>query len=50
MASQRCLCPTPKISEYVILRGKRDFADIIKVTDLKREDDFRLSSCVHLVT
>ena len=33
MVLQRSLIPEP--CEYAILRGKRDFADGIKVTDLK---------------
>lgn len=50
MVPQRCLCPLPTASEYVTLRGKRDFAGITKATDLKREDDLILSSRAHLIT
>ena len=32
---QRCPRPNPGLCEYVTLRGKRDFADVIKVTALE---------------
>lgn len=33
--SQRCLCPNPRICEYVTLHGKRDFADVTKLRILR---------------
>lgn len=36
--SLRCLHPNPRICEYVILHGIRDFAKVIKVRILKQGD------------
>ena len=34
LCPQRCAVLMPRICEYITTRGKRDFADVIKVTDL----------------
>lgn len=42
LASQRCLCPTPRNCDYITLHGQKDFAGEIKLKILRWEDYFRL--------
>ena len=36
MATRRCPCPNSQANKHVTLCGKRDFADVMKGTDLKK--------------